>query len=93
MTAETITPNDDDVAPCDHQRQLDHIDQMCHEIRQALAQLEPLLPLVPRALALLDPAAAMRRNWKRGKADAVPKRPAAPIHVGEAPEDRPPMGA
>lgn len=90
MTAETITPNDDAVAACDHQRQLDHIDQMCHEIRQALTQLEPLLPLVPRALALLDPGRSMRKLW--GGKNAVQERPSAPLHVGEAPEDSGPVG-
>ena len=65
VTAEAITPNDDDVT----QRQLDHIDSMLHDIHRMLTELEPLLPLVPRALALLDPGAAMRRHLKpkRGK--------------------------
>ena len=83
VTAETITPNDDGITPCDnwgavssrplpvddYQRQLDHIDTMLHEIKQTLDQLAPLLPLVPRALALLDPGRAMRRTMKRAKAD------------------------
>ena len=42
---------------------------MLHDIHRMLTELEPLLPLVPRALALLDPGAAMRRHLKpkRGK--------------------------
>jgi hypothetical protein len=43
---------------------LDHLDGMIHEIHQAVTELAPLLPLVPRALALLDPAAAMRKHLK-----------------------------
>lgn len=106
MTAETITPNDEDVAQCDnyggvssrplpdddYQRQLDHIDTMLHEIKRMLDQLEPLIPLIPRALALLDPGAAMRRSFKRGSSRAIPKSAAAPLSVGEAPPDSPPMG-
>lgn len=80
-------------AACDHQRQLDHIDQMCHEITQTLAELRPLLPLIPRALALLDPGAAMRRTFRKGRPDAVPFRSPAPLHVRETPEDRGPVGA
>lgn len=91
MTAETITPNDDTVATCDHSRQLDHIDQLCHEIQQKLAELDPLVPLIPRALALLDPGAAMRKTFGRKRALQV--SPSAPVHVGEAPEDRGPVGA
>ena len=75
---------------CDHQRQLDHLDTMLHAIKTTLDQIQPLVPLIPRALSLLDPGRAMRRKW--GK-DAVPKSEAAPVHVGEASEDRPPMGA
>jgi hypothetical protein len=56
-----------------------------------LAQIEPLLPLIPRALALLDPGAAMRRHFKPRRTDAVPKRPSAPVHVGPAPADRRPV--
>ena len=52
-------------------RQLDHLDGMVHEHGQMMAELAPLLPLVPRALALLDPGAAMRRHL-RGR-NAVPK--------------------
>lgn len=103
VTAETITPNDEDVAQCDnyggvssrplpdddYQRQLDHIDTMLHEIKRMLDQLEPLIPLIPRALALLDPGRAMRKKW--GK-DAVQKPAPAPLPVGEAPPDSPPMG-
>ena len=73
MTTETITPNDDLIALSDRQllervaKQLDHIDQMTHEHGQMMAQLEPLLPLIPRALALLDPGAAMRKHWRKGR--------------------------
>jgi hypothetical protein len=66
---------------------------MLHHILKKVSQLDPLVPHLPRALALLDPGAAMRRTWKRGKADAVPQREAAPVSVGEASEDRPPLGA
>jgi hypothetical protein len=107
VTAETITPENDGITPCDnwgavssrtgpecdHQAQLDHLDTMLHHLLAKVGQLDPLVPLIPRALALLDPGAAMRRTWKRGRADAVPQREAASFHVGEASEDRPPMGA
>ena len=65
VTAEAITPNDDDVTA----RQLARIDMMLQECYRILTELEPLIPLVPRALALLDPGAAMRRHLKpkRGK--------------------------
>ena len=58
-----------------------------------LAQIEPLLPLIPRALALLDPGAAMRRHLKpkRRPPDAVPKRTPAPVHVGASSADRGPV--
>ena len=67
MTAETITPNHDTNAPRDIESQLDHIDIMLHEIKQLLDQLEPLVPLIPRALALLDPGSAVRRHLPGGK--------------------------
>ena len=83
VTAETITPNDDGITPCDnygavssraepfcdHQRQLDHLDTMLHDIKRILDELGPLVPLIPRALALLDPGRAMRRSLKRTKPD------------------------
>lgn len=75
MTAETITPNDELNALSDRAllervcKQLDHLDAMVHEQGQLVAELKPLLPHLPRALNLLDPAGAMRRSWKRGKAD------------------------
>ena len=70
MTAETITPNDDVTALSDRallervSRQLVHLDPLVHEMHQRMAELAPLLPLIPRALALLDPGAAMRRTFK-----------------------------
>ena len=99
MTTETITPNDDLIALSDRAllervaKQLDHIDQMTHEHGQMMAQLEPLLPLIPRALALLDPGASLRRTFgKRGR-NAVQESAPAPVHVGQTSPDRPPMGA
>ena len=77
---------------CDHQQQLDHLDTMLHDIIRRIGALDPLVPLIPRALALLDPGAAMRRSWKRGK-DAVPQRAATPLHVRPPSEDRGPVGA
>lgn len=65
MTAETITVNEDPVASCDHEKQLDHIDEMCHRIIQVLDELEPH---IPRLRAMLNPGAAMRAKL-RGKAD------------------------
>ena len=57
-----------------------------------LAEIEPLLPLIPRALALLDPGAAMRRHLKpKRRPDAVPKRTPAPVHVGPSSADRGPV--
>lgn len=45
-------------------QQLDHVDEQLHEALRILRALEPLLPLVPdlapRALALMDPGAAIR---------------------------------
>lgn len=76
MTAETITPNDDVTALSDRAllervcRQLDHLDIMLHDHDrkhdELAAQLAPLVPHIPRALALLDPGSFMRRG-KRGK--------------------------
>ena len=63
---------------------------MCHDIQQKLALLDPLVPHLPRVLALLDPARSMRL-WRTK--DAVPKRPATKVPVGEAPEDSGPVGA
>jgi hypothetical protein len=84
-----MTPNEDDVT----QRQLDHIDAMLHDCHRMLMELEPLLPLIPRALALLDPGGPMRRYLKprRGGNGAVPQRTSAPVHVGEASQDRRPV--
>ena len=68
-----MTPNDEVAALSDRAllervcNQLDHLDSMLHEHGQLIEQLRPLLPHVPRALALLDPGKAMRRKW--GKAD------------------------
>jgi hypothetical protein len=96
VTAETITPNEQLIALSDRElferigKQLDHIDAMLHEQARLLAELEPLVPLIPRALALLDPGRAMRKRW--GK-NAVPVSASAPVSVGEASEDRPPLGA
>jgi len=73
MTAEAVTPNDEVKTLSDRElleraaHQLDHLDEMAHAQAQLLEELRPLLPLVPRALALLDPGAAMRRHWKHSK--------------------------
>jgi hypothetical protein len=73
MTAEAITPNDELTTLSDREllervcRQLDHLDQMIHEQGQLIGELRPLLPHVPRVLALLDPGAAMRKKWNLGK--------------------------
>jgi hypothetical protein len=67
--------------------------RLLHDQARLLAELEPLVPLIPRALALLDPGRAMRAITRRGGKNAFPKPAAAPLHVGEASEDRPPMGA
>ena len=89
VTAEPITPYEDDVT----QSQLDRIEGMLADQARLLAELQPLLPLIPRALVLLDPGAAMRRHLKpkRRPPDAVPKRTAAPVHVGASSEDRRPV--
>jgi hypothetical protein len=69
VTAETITPNDELIALSDRElfervaRQMDHLDAMLRDQARLLAELEPLVPLIPRALALLDPGRAMRRKW------------------------------
>jgi hypothetical protein len=42
---------------------MDHLDAMLRDQARLLAELEPLVPLIPRALALLDPGRAMRRKW------------------------------
>jgi hypothetical protein len=95
VTAETITPNDELIALSDRElferigKQLDHIGAMLHEQARLLAELEPLVPLIPRALALLDPGKAMRRKWGR---NAVQESASAPVPVGEASADRPPLG-
>jgi hypothetical protein len=71
MTAEVITPNDDTASLSDREllervaNQLDHLDVMLHGQGQLIEELRPLLPHVPRVLALLDPGAAMRKKWKR----------------------------
>lgn len=75
MAAETITANHELATLSDREllervcRQLDHLDEVIHEVSRFHAELAPLIPLIPRALALLDPGAAMRRHWRRGKAD------------------------
>jgi hypothetical protein len=71
MTAEVITPNDETASLSDREllervaNQLDHLDVMLHGQGQLIEELRPLLPHVPRVLALLDPGAAMRKKWKR----------------------------
>ena len=50
-------------------KQLDHLDGMIHDQGQLLEPLRPLIPHIPRVLALLDPGAAMRKKWGKGKAD------------------------
>lgn len=71
MTAQVITPNDEVTALSDRAllervaRQLDHLDEMIHGQAQTIGELGPLLPHVPRVLALLDPGAAMRKHWKK----------------------------
>lgn len=62
MTTEAITPNSDPVTTCDHQRQLDHIDEMCHRIVQILDQLEPHLPRVAKLLAVRNPFAGKAKT-------------------------------
>lgn len=47
-------------------RQLDHLDSMLHDIDRRTRPLEALLPLLPRALALLDPMGEARRA-RRGR--------------------------
>jgi hypothetical protein len=75
MTAEVITPNDETASLSDRALlervadQLDHLDAMLHDQGRLIAQLEPLVPLIPRALALLDPGRAMRRKWGKDKPD------------------------
>ena len=89
VTYEAMTPYEDDVT----QSQLDRIEGMLADQARLLAELQPLLPLIPRALALLDPGAAMRRHFKprRGVNGAVPQRTSAPVHVGASSEDRRPV--
>jgi len=73
MTTTAITPENELITLSDRAllervtRQLDHLDQMTHDQGQLLAQLEPLLPMIPRALALLDPGHALRRYARRGR--------------------------
>lgn len=43
---------------------------MLHEVIQKFAAIDPLLPLVPRALALLDPGAAVRAHLWPGRSKA-----------------------
>ena len=75
MTAPVITSNDELASLSDREllervcKQLDHLDGMIHEQSRMLAELQPLIPHIPRVLALLDPGAAMRRKWGKGKAD------------------------
>jgi hypothetical protein len=76
VTAQTITPNDDVTAASDREllervaRQLDHLDAILHEHSQLLAEVRPLLPHIPRALALLDPGRSMRGYFaKRARDD------------------------
>ena len=88
VTYEAMTPYEDDVT----QSQLDRIEGMLLDQRRLLAEIEPLIPLIPRALALLDPGAAMRRHLKpKRRPNAVPKRTAAPVHVGASSENRRPV--
>jgi hypothetical protein len=88
VTYEAMTPYEDDVT----QSQLDRIEGMLADQARLLAELQPLLPLIPRALALLDPGAAMRRHLKpKRRPDAVPERTPAPVHVGPASEGRRPV--
>lgn len=94
MTADTITQYQELNSLSDRQllervcRQLDHLDQMAHERAQFEAQLAPLVPLIPRALALLDPMAKIRR----GRHNAIPQPETAPVHVGQAPAHSQEMG-
>jgi hypothetical protein len=75
VTAETITPNDDVTAASDREllervaRQLDHLDAILHEHSQLLAHLGPLVPLIPRAVALLDPGRSMRGYFGKRRED------------------------
>ena len=77
MTAPVITSNDELASLSDREllervcKQLDHLDGMIHDQGQLLEPLRPLIPHIPRVLALLDPGAAMRRKW--GRKDAVPQ--------------------
>jgi hypothetical protein len=93
-----ITPNSDTGHLSDRElaertaMQLDHVDSMLHEQARLLAQIEPLLPLIPRALALLDPGQAMRKHFAKGNRRAVPQRKTAPLHVGEASPDSAEVG-
>jgi hypothetical protein len=43
---------------------------MLHSIVATLEELKPLLPLIPRALAILDPGAAARRFIMPGRKGA-----------------------
>jgi hypothetical protein len=80
VTAQTITPNDDVTAASDREllervaRQLDHLDKVLHEHTvmlaehsRLLAEIRPLLPHIPRALALLDPGRSMRGYFAKRK--------------------------
>jgi hypothetical protein len=75
VTTETITPNDQLDTLSDREllvrviRQLDHIDTAVHQVQQFQGALKPLLPLIPRALTLLDPGAGMRKHLRRGRTD------------------------
>ena len=61
-------------------RQLDHLDTMLHDQARTLAELDPLKPLIPRALALLDPMAKIRK----GRRNALQVGETAPVPVGPA---------
>jgi hypothetical protein len=57
-----------------NQHQLNHIDGMLHALEKKLAALDPLIPLIPRVLAMLDPASSWRarraaRTGGNGHAD------------------------
>lgn len=84
MTAETITPNDDVAALSDR--------ELLERIYRRMAELEPLMPLIPRALAMLDPGAAMRGYFGRRRRDAVSEREATPVYVRPASPDSAEVG-
>ena len=98
MTTETVTANSDLSALRDEIERLSiqlsafrtETDAHLVEVHRIVVALAPLVEHMPRLMALLDPFAKVR--GRRGK-DAVPFRASAPVPVGEASQDRPPMGA